>query len=103
MVLVFDPLDGDFGVDLLAELGLDVALDGRGGVGAALAGALEAQADGLPGDFDEFGVAAVGLEHFADGGEDGLDLFFHGAILLGVDTKTARGWRTVLDMSATST
>lgn len=52
-----------------------------------MASALQAEGNGGAVDGDEFGVAAVGLEHGTDFGEGGFDFFFHGASLRGSGGK----------------
>ena len=72
-----DALDGDLGIDRLAEVLLDVSLERLHRVRAGAAGALELERDGLALDLHDFAVAAVLLEHLADRLELLADLLFH--------------------------
>ena len=77
-LLVEDAFDGKVGGEAFAHFGFDAVLEGHHGVGTGMAGAVQAQIDGVAVHGHKLHVAAVTLDEGADFLDIGFDFFLHG-------------------------
>ena len=82
LVVVDDTLDGQLGGETLAHFGFDAIFEGHHGVGARMAGAMEAQIDRVAIHGDKLHIPAMTLDEGADFFDIRLDLFLHGGLLV---------------------